>query len=84
MKKIKNAIELRRAVAAGTHEFRVYLRYGLVSRKTITACAGGRFRIVNHIDDSVQRLTGRQLHSHSIVGEAMRAGALVVDEAGHD
>jgi hypothetical protein len=84
MKPIKNARELRRAIAGGRREFRVHLRGGLVSRKTITLAARGRFNIVNHIDDSAQRLTARQLRTHSIIGEAMRAGAFAVEATGLD
>ncbi|MDE3068715.1 MAG: hypothetical protein KGJ60_14365 [Verrucomicrobiota bacterium] len=84
MKKIKNTAELRRAIAEGHHDFRVWLDGCLISRKTITPAARGRFKIVNHIDESVQRLTARQLRTHSIIGDAMRAGAFMVEETGQD
>lgn len=77
MKQIKTTRALRQALAAGHREFRLCLQFGLYSRKTITLLADGRFRIVHHIDDSVQTLTGRQLHSHSNLGAAMRVGALI-------
>ena len=40
---------------------RVALNGGIYSRKTIRLVADGRFKIINHIDESVQTLTGRQL-----------------------
>lgn len=75
MQRIKNVKALRQALATGQREFRLLLSGGLVcSRKTITPCTDGRFKIVNHIDDSVQRLTGRQLYTRSNIGESMRLG----------
>ena len=74
MKPIKNTRELRRAIAEGHEEFRLSLRSGLFSRKTITL-SGNRFHIVNHIDGSEQALTGRQLYTLSNLGRAMQMGA---------
>lgn len=76
MTKIKNVRELRKAIAGGQHEFRILLQGGLYSWKTITPCAG-RFDVVNHIDETLQRLTGRQLYTRSNIGEAMRSGTFV-------
>jgi len=75
MKRITNTNALRQAIASGHHEFRLWLNGGLYSRKTITLDRSGCFQIVNHIDDSVQTLTGRQLYSHSNIGRGMKAGA---------
>lgn len=80
VKTIKNTRALRQAIAHGRREFLVCLTGGIVSRKTITACACGRFKVLNHVDGSIQRLTARQLHSHSIIGDAMRARAFMVEE----
>lgn len=79
MKQIKNVKALREAIAAGQRGFRILLNGGIYSRKTITESAGGRFHIVNHIDESVQKLTGRQLYTRSNIGEAMRLGAFVAE-----
>lgn len=76
-RQIKNTRQLRRVIANGQHEFRLCLEGGLVSRKTIFANRSGRFRIVNHIDESVQTLSRRQLYTHSNIGKAMRNGAFV-------
>jgi hypothetical protein len=79
MKQIKNVKALQQSLAAGQRRFRILLNGGIYSRKTITASSGGRFHIVNHIDESVQRLTGRQLYTRSNIGEAMRKGAFVAE-----
>jgi hypothetical protein len=50
---------------------------GAYSRKTITRRKDGRFRVLNHIDDSVQSLTGKQLYTDSNIGRAMRNGAFI-------
>ncbi len=75
---IPNATALRRAIAQGKTEFKLCLRDGLYSRKSITLLARGRFHVRNHIDDTEQRLTARQLYTHSNIGRAMRLGALVI------
>jgi len=54
------------------------LRGGAFSRKTVSLMPDGRFEVVNHIDDTVQELTGRQLYSESNIGRAMKQGAFVV------
>jgi hypothetical protein len=78
MKWIHNVRELRRALRGGHREFRLLLADGAAfSRKTITLLRDGRFRVVNHIDDSVQKLSGRQLYSRSNIGQGMRWGSLV-------
>jgi hypothetical protein len=51
---------------------------GLYSRKTMCLLSDGRFRVVNHIDETVQRLTGRQLYTESNIGRAMKQGAFVI------
>jgi len=78
MQKIKNVKALRKSIADGQREFRLLLGDGYIySRKTVSPCADGRFKIVNHIDDSVQRLTGRQLYTRSNIGKAMRLGSFL-------
>ena len=77
MQPIKNTRELRQAVAAGRHDYRLRLHGGLCSRKTISLSADGRFKVENHIDGSEQTLTGRQLYSHSNIGDGMRKGAFI-------
>lgn len=79
MKRIKNVKALRKSLAAGQRGFRILLCGGLYSRKTITPCANGRFEVENHIDDCVQKLTEKQLYTHSNIGEAMRMGAFVAE-----
>ena len=75
MGQIENVRALRRALAKGQREFRVHLRGGIFSRKRIKPCADGHFRILNCIDGRVQTLTGRQLYTRSIIGEAMQKKA---------
>jgi hypothetical protein len=79
MLRINNAKALRRSVAEGQREFLICLQAGIFSRKTIAACADGRFKIVNHVDDSVQKLTARQLYTRSNIGNAMRLGAFLAE-----
>ena len=79
IQRIRNTPALRQAIAGGQHEFRLLLNGGAFSRKTIALRPDGRFRIENHIDGSVQNLTGRQLYTESNIGEGMRFGALVAE-----
>jgi hypothetical protein len=69
---------LREALSRRQNEFRLLLQGGLYSRKTIKLSADGRFKVVNHIDDTAQKLTGRQLYTESNIGKAMKHGALIV------
>lgn len=68
---------MRRAIEQGLREFKLNLGGGLYSRKTISLCDDGRFKVFNHIDDFEQTLTGRQLHSQSNIGRGMKSGAFV-------
>jgi hypothetical protein len=78
MKPIRNTRELRKTLSQGKREFRLILRGGCYSRKTIRLLRDGRFRVENHIDWSVERLTGRQLHTQTNIGRAMKLGAFLV------
>jgi len=78
VKQIKTIGHLRRTIASGHQDFRLYLQGGLFSRKTITLAARGRFHIVNHIDESIQTLSEKQLSTASNVGKAIQKGSLVV------
>ena len=60
----------------GQHSFALALKCGMYSRKTIKIRSDGRFRVFNHIDWSAESLTGRQLYTHSNIGEGMKKGAL--------
>jgi hypothetical protein len=76
--RIRNCRQLRRAIAEGCYEFRLLLCGGAAfSSKHITTDVRGRFRVFNYIDDSVQRLSGRQLYTESNIGNAMENGAFV-------
>jgi hypothetical protein len=78
MHQIRNTRQLREAIAGGHHEFRIVLRYGVYSGKTIYLSANGRFLVDNHIDNTEQRLTDKQLHTRSNIGKAMECGAFIV------
>jgi hypothetical protein len=77
MQQIHNTRQLRQAILHGQNEFRLLLQGGLYSTKTITLSTKGRFAVENHIDNIVQRLTGRQLYTHSNIGRGMKQGALI-------
>jgi hypothetical protein len=79
MQHIKNLSQLRDAVLQGKSEFRVLLRGGVYSRKTIALLSDGRFKIVNHSDKTVQKLTPKGLRTTSILGKAMDEGALLAE-----
>jgi hypothetical protein len=83
MKVIKNTSQLRKAIAHGRQHFRVCLRFGLFSRKTITLTDDGRFHIVKHFDGSEQRLSADELFTTSNIGEAMHFGAFVAESPDH-
>ena len=74
---IRNTRQLRQALAQGRNDFRLVLQGDLYSRKTVTLLPDGRFEVVNHIDQTVQQLSGRQLYSESNIGKAMKRGAFV-------
>ena len=81
MQQIRNTRQLRRTVSQGQNEFRLLLAGGAAySSKTITLSTNGRFKVVNHIDDTVQRLTGRQFYAKGIsnIGLGMKRGAFIV------
>jgi len=78
MQQIRNTGQLRKTLSHGEQEFKLALQGGLFSRKTIRLLSDGRFRVVNHIDETVQKLTGRQLYTESNIGRAMKCGAFIV------
>jgi len=78
MQQIRNTRQLRHTLSHGEREFKLALMGGLYSRKTMCLLSDGRFRVVNHIDETVQRLTGRQLYTESNIGRAMKQGAFVI------
>lgn len=84
IRSIGNCRQLRHAIEAGFCEFRLLLMGGAYSRKTIAINREGLFRVVNHIDGSVQKLTGRELYTQSNIGEAMQKGALVAGGQRHE
>ena len=80
MRLIKNARELRQALAKGQREFKIHLCGGAAySSKHISPCADGRFGIVNYIDGSTQQLTAKELNTLSNIGDAMRNRAFTTD-----
>lgn len=83
MKKIITSIaELRELTQKTALEFRLCLKGGLFSRKTIKYHAKTKkFSVLNHIDDSKQYLTARQIQNknHSNIGEAIKKHALILN-----
>lgn len=77
MQTIRAITTLRQVIEHGCSEFKLGFPGGLYSGKTITLLPNGRFRVENHIDGSVQRLTEKQLFTESNIGAALRIGALV-------
>ncbi len=76
--KVQSVAHLRILIKAGTHSYALALNYGLFSRKTICATRDGKFRIINHIDDSKATLTEAELYTESNIGEAITKGAFFV------
>ena len=76
---IRNCRQLRRTIAAGSCDFRLMLMGGASSRKTITIRPHGRFHVENHIDGSIQLLSGRGLYTQSNIGEAMQKGSFFAE-----
>ena len=76
--KVQSVAHLRALIKAGTHGYALALNYGLFSRKTIRTMRGGKFRIINHIDDSKATLTEAELYTESNIGEAITKGAFFV------
>jgi hypothetical protein len=77
--KVNSITHLRELIKAGTHSYALALNYGLYSRKTIRAMHDGKFRIVNHIDDSKETLTEAELFTESNIGRAITKGAFFVE-----
>ena len=80
MRHITSSRELRRAIAGGQREYRLHLNYGAFTRQNIDLLPDGRFLVYNYIDDSFQKLSGRELYTMSNIGEAMRKRSFVCDE----
>ena len=76
--KVQSVAHLRALIKAGTHSYALALNGGLFSRKTIRATRDGKFRIINHIDDSKVTLSEAELFTASNIGEAMTKGAFFV------
>ena len=77
MQPIKNTRALRHAIAQGQHDFRLCLNGGAYSAKTILLGCNGRFLVFNHIDDTEQNLTGRELYTRSNIGKGMQFGSFL-------
>lgn len=76
--RIPNIEALNDAIADGNNGFAIALAAGAAfSRKTITR-KGNKYRVLNHIDDTEQTLTEKQLLDvhFTNIGRAMEAGAL--------
>lgn len=74
--------DLRKLLDDGFHEFRIVLNGGLFSRKDITSNEKSKkFKVINHIDDSEQFLTEKELLDNSFtnIGQALKKKALIVD-----
>lgn len=77
--KVQSVAHLRALIKAGTHGYALVLGGGVAfSRKTIRATRDGKFRIINHIDDSKATLTEAELYTESNIGEAITKGAFFV------
>jgi hypothetical protein len=81
---IRNTQQLREVIAEGLSEFRLLLKGGGYSAKTLTAASKGRFHVVNHIDGSSQVLTEAELSTQSNIGEAIAKGAFIAEEQSHE
>lgn len=63
------------------HEFALILAGGsCFSRKTISLTSTNKYHIINHIDDSMQTLTAKQIMdtSYTNIGEGLRKKALAL------
>jgi hypothetical protein len=71
--------DLNDAIAGGNEDFAIVLAGGgLISRKRITF-QGNRYRVTNHIDESEQSFSDKQLFDERCtnIGRAMKAGGFV-------
>ncbi len=75
--------DLKKLISEGYNEYRIILSGGLMfSRKDITFNEKlKKFKIINHIDDSEQFLTEKELLDNSFtnIGQALKKRALIVD-----
>ncbi len=78
--KVQSVAHLRALIKAGTHTYALmFCGGGVFSRKTIRATRNGKFRIINHIDDSKATLTEAELYTESNIGEAITKGAFFAE-----
>ncbi len=87
MKQIKSITTLNKVLQdKKEHEFRVVLKGGLYSRKTIKSVYKpdliNYFRVTNHIDNSKQLLNSQTIMDPewTNIGEAMKKGAFILVE----
>ena len=78
-KKINSVSEFRAAIKSGKHSFLLVLAGGLAySRKSVYINKRNKFSIFNHIDDSRETLSDKQLFTHCNIGKAINVGAFYV------
>jgi len=82
-KVVENKLKgLNKILADGKeHEFALMLAGGLCfSRKTIKLTKSGKYKITNHIDDTRQLLTAKQImdSSYTNIGEGLTKRALLI------
>lgn len=83
MKKIKNIKQLKELTKDKAQDFRLALKYGLYSRKSILYEENkDLFYVNNWIDDSYQYLTSKELNdkNKTNIGKAIKVGALYLEE----
>ena len=81
---VKNIRDLKNLIKDGYYEYRIALggtAGAMYSRKTITLTTTKKFHIINHIDDTTQVLTQKQLFlaSFTYIGKGLRNNCLIVD-----
>ena len=79
---VKNTAQLKRLIEEGCHTYAIVLAggIGVYSKKTISYNKDlKKFKIINHIDDTEQYLSDKELLDHKItnIGKAMPLNCLV-------
>lgn len=78
---VKNTTQLKKLLSEGYHEYALLLAGGIaISYKTIKYSAWNhKFQIINHIDDSRQELTEKELkdREYTLIGATMPLKSLI-------
>jgi hypothetical protein len=75
-KKLRYPLKYEDIEKEGQHEVYIRLNYGIRSSKDIFSDGKGNFEVFNHIDETTQKLTKKELWTKSHIGKALDYNSL--------